>query len=74
MLGTRTYYCEQCKKCIDFQKNDLPECKCGKIFGLKANDTSGYNINMRNNKWSSQTKVEFSTTTMDKDIADRNNR
>ena len=30
-------------------------------------------INMRTT-WSSQTKVEFSQTTMDKDIAERNNR
>ena len=30
-------------------------------------------INMRKT-WSGQTKVEFSQTTMDQDIADRNNR
>ena len=73
MLGTRTYYCEQCKKCVDFQKKDIPECKCGKVFGISGN-ISDYNLNMRNNKWSGQTKVEFSTTTMEKDIVDRNNR
>ena len=31
-------------------------------------------INMRNNKWSSQTKVEFNQTTMGQDIANRNKR
>ena len=71
MIGTRTYYCEQCKKCIDFQKNDIPECKCGKIFGVTGKVSD--HINMRNT-WSGQTKVEFSQTTMDKDIADRNAR
>ena len=30
-------------------------------------------VNMRNH-WSGQTKVEFSQTTMEKDIADRNKR
>ena len=33
----------------------------------------GNYINMRKT-WSGQTKVEFSQTTMDQDIADRNNR
>ena len=71
MIGTRTYYCEQCKKCIDFQKNDIPECKCGKIFGVTGK-LSDY-INMRKTS-SGQTKVEFSTTTIEQDIKDRNNR
>ena len=33
----------------------------------------GYYINMRKT-WSGQTKVEFSQTTIDKDIAERNKR
>ena len=44
MIGTRTYYCEQCKKCIDFQKNDIPECKCGKIFGVTGKLSDFINI------------------------------
>jgi len=40
---------------------------------VRTNDTRNY-INMRKSKWSGQTKVEFSETTMDKDIADRNKR
>ena len=67
----RTYYCEDCEKCVDIDMKKLPECKCGKIFGVSGN-ISDY-INMRNT-WSGQTKVEFSTTTMDADIADRNRR
>jgi hypothetical protein len=71
MIGTRTYYCEQCKKCIDFQKNDISKCECGRAFGVTGK-LSDY-INMRKT-WSGQTKVEFSQTTIDQDIKDRNNR
>ena len=67
----RTYYCEDCEKCVDIDMKKLPECKCGKIFGVSGN-ISDY-INMRNT-WSGQTKVEFSQTTMDEDIAQRNRR
>ena len=49
----------------------LPECKCGKVFGVSGN-ISDY-INMRTT-WSSQTKVEFSQITIDEDIAQRNRR
>ncbi len=38
-----------------------------------ADGPIGNHINMRKT-WSGQTKVEFSQTTMDQDIADRNNR
>tara|TARA_R100000808_G_scaffold5394_1_gene16473 strand:- start:3310 stop:3516 length:207 start_codon:yes stop_codon:yes gene_type:complete len=67
----RTYWCDDCKKCVDINMKKSPECKCGKVFGVSGN-ISDY-INMRTT-WSSQTKVEFSQTTMDADIADRNNR
>ena len=68
-----TYYCDDCKKCIDFERHATPLCKCGKLFGVKG-DVSNYNLNMRKSAWSGQTKVEFSTTTIDQDIADRNKR
>ena len=67
----RTYYCEDCEKCVDIDMKKLPECKCGKIFGVSRN-ISDY-INMRNT-WSGQTKGEFSQTTIDDDIAQRNKR
>ena len=67
----RTYYCDDCKKCVDIDMKKLPECKCGKVFGVSGN-ISDY-INMRNT-WSGQTKVEFNQTTMDEDIKQRNNR
>ena len=66
-----TYYCDDCKKCVDFERHATPLCKCGKLFGVKGN-ISDY-INMRKT-WSGQTKVEFSTTTIDQDIANRNKR
>ena len=71
MIGTKTFYCESCKKTITFDKKEFPECKCGKVFGVSGN-LSNY-INMRKT-WSGQTKVEFSQTTIDQDIKDRNNR
>ena len=67
----RTYWCDDCKKCVDINMKKLPECKCGKVFGVSGN-ISDY-INMRTT-WSSQTKVEFSQTTIDQDIAERNSR
>ena len=66
-----TYYCEDCKKCVDFERHTTPVCKCGRLFGAKKNISDG--INMRKT-WSGQTQVEFSQTTIDQDIADRNSR
>ena len=64
------YYCK-CGKKNEFKKNEAPICECGRMLG----DRSGVSdhINMRST-WSGQTQVEFSQTTMDKDIAQRNNR
>ena len=67
----RTYYCEDCEKCVDIDVKVSKLCKCGHAFGVSSN-ISDY-INMRNT-WSGQTKVEFSQTTMDEDIAQRNRR
>jgi hypothetical protein len=67
----RTYYCEDCKKCVDIDMKVCPQCKCGRVFGNNFK-TSNF-INMRTT-WSGTTKVEFSQTTMDKDIEQRNKR
>ena len=69
-MTTRTYYCE-CGEKVEVTKDVMPECGCGKIFGIKGK-VSDY-INMRNT-WSGQTQVEFSQTTIDEDIAERNAR
>ena len=71
MKRNRTYYCKSCKECVDFKANDDYTCKCGYIFGKTVNIKNG--INMRTT-WSGQTQVEFSQTTIDEDIADRNRR
>ena len=67
----RTYWCDKCEKCVDIDMKVSSECKCGKEFG-NSYKTSNY-VNMRKT-WSGQTKVEFSQTTIDEDIADRNAR
>ena len=67
----RTYWCEICKKCVDIDMKVSSECKCGKAFG--NNFKTSNHVNMRTT-WSGQTKVEFSQTTIDEDIAERNRR
>ena len=67
----RTYWCEKCEKCVDIDMKVSSECKCGKVFG--NNFRTSNHVNMRTT-WSGQTKVEFSQTTIDQDIADRNSR
>ena len=66
----RIYYCN-CGGKVEALPNKIPECSCGKIFGITGKVSD--HINMRTT-WSSQTKVEFSQTTMDADIAERNAR
>ena len=58
-------YCEDCEKTVEPNK-----CKHKKDFNQSRGDISKY-INMRKT-WSGQTKIEFSSTTMEKDIANRN--
>ena len=58
----RTYYCENCEKCVDIDMKVSNQCKCGKIFGITKN-ISDY-INMRTTL-SGTTKMEFNTTTID---------
>ena len=67
----RTYWCKNCEECVDIDMRVSSECKCGHIFG--QNFKTSNHVNMRST-WSNQTKVEFSQTTMDADIANRNNR
>ena len=67
----RTYWCKNCEECVDVDMKVSSECKCGLIFG--QNFKTSNHVNMRST-WSGQTQVEFSQTTIDQDIADRNNR
>ena len=66
----RTYFCK-CGGKVEISKGEIKECDCGKKFGTSGL-ISDY-INMRNT-WSGTTKVEFSQTTIDEDIAQRNRR
>jgi hypothetical protein len=66
----RIYYCK-CGERTEVPSEEIKQCKCGKVFGSGAKISD--NINMRKT-WSGQTKVEFSQTTIDQDIADRNAR
>ena len=61
----RTYWCNDCEKCVDVDMEKSPECKCGKVFGTQGN-ISDY-INMRTT-WSGQTKMEFNTRTIGSSI------
>lgn len=72
MARTRTYYCDDCSKTVEFSMNENHICKCGYMFGARFNNTKDY-VNMRTT-WSGQTQVEFSQKTMDQDIAERNAR
>ena len=64
-------YC-QCGEKTEIKKGEAKQCVCGKVFGVRSDKISDY-INMRTT-WSGQTKVEFSQTTIDQDIKDRNSR
>ena len=67
----RTYFCE-CGGKVEVIKHVVGECKCGKLFGV-GNSKISNGINMRKT-WSSQTQVEFSQTTIDEDIKQRNSK
>ena len=57
-------WCDKCKKTVEPNS-------CGHKKELFRNDRNY--VNMRTT-WSGQTQVEFSQTTMDQDIAERNSR
>ena len=67
----RIYYWE-CGSRVEVIENVVGECKCGKLFGV-GNSKISDGINMRKT-WSGTTKLEFSQTTMDEDIKQRNRR
>jgi hypothetical protein len=66
----RIYYCE-CGERTEVSKGEIKQCKCNKVFGSGAKVSD--HINMRKT-WSGTTRLEFSQTTMEQDIADRNAR
>ena len=67
----RIYYCSKCSEKTEVPKNVVKQCKCGNVFGTTGKISD--HINMRTTL-SGTTKMEFTQTTMDADIAERNRR
>ena len=65
------FYCHKCGEKNEFATKKEMRCDCGNY--VKDHDNTRNYVNMRKT-WSGQTKVEFSQTTIDEDIANRNNR
>ena len=65
------FYCHRCNSRVECETKAGMVCDCGH-YVKKHNNTKDH-VNMRNT-WSGTTKVEFSETTMEQDIADRNNQ
>ena len=63
------FYCHSCEKKGEFESKKDMKCDCGHYIEKRNNAKD--HVNMRNT-WSGTTKVEFSETTMEKDIAERN--
>ena len=65
------FYCHRCNKKTECETKAQMKCDCGHYIE-KRNNTKDH-VNMRTT-WSGTTKIEFSNTTMEEDIAQRNNR
>ena len=66
----RIYYCE-CGEKTEVARGEIKQCKCDRVFGSGAKISD--HINMRTT-WSGQTQMEFTQTTIDEDIKQRNAR
>ena len=65
------FICHRCNTKVECETKAEMICDCGAY--VKDHDDTRNHINMRTT-WSGTTQVEFSETTIDQDIADRNNR
>ena len=65
------FFCHRCNSKVECETKSQMVCDCGHY--VKDHDDIRNHVNMRTT-WSGTTKVEFSQTTMDEDIAQRNNR
>ena len=65
------FFCHRCNQKTECETKAEMKCDCGHY--VKDHDNTKNHVNMRNT-WSNTTKIEFNQTTMDKDIAERNNR
>ena len=64
------FYCHRCGAKGEFEKKADMRCDCGHY--VTDHERASDCVNMRTT-WSGTTKVEFSETTMEQDITDRNN-
>ena len=65
------FYCHRCGEKVECETVNDMNCDCG--HSIKYHDDTRNHVNMRNT-WSGTTQVEFTSTTMGEDIADRNSR
>ena len=65
------FYCHKCNTKVECETKAEMKCDCGH-YVKKHNNTKDH-VNMRNT-WAKTTQVELSTSTMEEDIAQRNNR
>ena len=65
------FFCHRCNRKIECETKAQMVCDCGHY--VKKHDNAKDHVNMRTT-WSGTTKIEFSNTTMEEDIANRNNR
>jgi ribosomal protein L37E len=65
-----TLFCHKCGAKSEFENKKNMCCPCG--YKVENHNKVSDHVNMRKT-WSGTTKVEFSSTTMEEDIARRNN-
>ena len=65
------FYCHKCNRRVECETKAEMICDCGHY--VKKHDDTRNHVNMRTT-WSGTTKIEFSNTTIEEDIAQRNNR
>jgi hypothetical protein len=65
------FFCHRCNTRIECETKAQMVCDCGHY--VKKHDNAKDHVNMRTT-WSGTTQIEFSSTTMEEDIANRNNR
>ena len=63
------FFCHKCNNKIACETKEQMKCDCGH-YVKKRNNTKDH-VNMRTT-WSGTTQVEFSSITMEEDIANRN--
>ena len=65
------FYCHKCNTKVECETKAEMECDCGHY--VKKHDNTKDHVNMRTT-WSGTTQVEFSQTTIEDDIDDRNSK